>query len=141
MLEKLSPPELLAAFGEMLKTDVAAILRTSPGKIDEQRCLYDMGFDSLMGVELSTAVEMRFGVRLPVMALSENPTIVNLSARLLNQLSSADESGGDLTDVSIADQALQIATQHADDLHADVIADVVTQLRSEEREPAGRIIH
>jgi phthiocerol/phenolphthiocerol synthesis type-I polyketide synthase C len=141
MLTTLSAPELLAAFADMLKADVAEILRISPDKIDENRSLYEMGFDSLMGVELSTAVEVRFGIRLPVMALSENPTIANLSARLLNQLSSAKESGERLAEAEVADRALEIATQHADDVNADVIAAVATHIHSEEPRPATRIIH
>jgi len=141
LLATLSAPELLVAFGEMLKTDVAEILRASPDKIDEYRSIYDIGFDSLMGVELATAVEGRFGVRLPVMALSENPTIARLSARILALLTSVDEAGEGFADASIADQTRQLATQHADDAHADVIATVATQLQSEELAPTGKMIH
>jgi NADPH:quinone reductase-like Zn-dependent oxidoreductase/acyl carrier protein len=141
LIAKLAKPELLAAFGEMLKADVSGILRTSPEKIDEQRSLYDMGFDSLMGVELATAVEMRFGVRLPVMALSESPTIANLSVRVLDQLSGVGGSEQDVADEELADRARQLAMQHADEAHADVIAVVATQLQSDTPESAGRIIH
>jgi phthiocerol/phenolphthiocerol synthesis type-I polyketide synthase C len=38
-----------------------------------------MGLDSLMGVELVLALEARFGIRLPVMALSQSPTISKLA--------------------------------------------------------------
>jgi len=140
LLAKLSTPELLATFGEMLKTDVAGILRTSPDKIDEQRSLYDMGFDSLMGVELVTAVELRFGIRLPVMALSESPSIANLCARVLDQLSGVGGSNEDLPDEDVTDRARRIALQHADEAHADVIATVAAQLQTDKPEPAGRII-
>ena len=141
MLTTLSTPELLAAFAEMLKTDVAEILRTSPERIDDDRSLYDMGFDSLMGVELSTAVEVRFGTRLPVMALSDSPTIARLSTRLLSQLSSAQQARENTKEAVVTEQALEIATQHADDSNAAVIAAVAARIQSEEADPTARIIH
>jgi NAD(P)-dependent dehydrogenase (short-subunit alcohol dehydrogenase family) len=141
LLARLSGPERLAALGEMLKIEVAGILRMSPEKIDEHRPLYDMGFDSLMGVELATAVEVRFSVRLPIMALSENPTIAGLSAKVLDRLTGVGDPGAGLADANVADQAHLIAIQHADDANADVIATVATQLQSGERAPASRMIH
>ena len=45
-----------------------------------------MGLDSLMGVELVVAVESRFGTRLPMMALSESPTITKLATWIMEQL-------------------------------------------------------
>jgi len=141
LLTTLSGPPLLAAFSDMLKTDVAGILRMPPEKIDENRSLYELGFDSLMGVELSTAVDLRFGVRLPVMALSENPTIAGLSERLLSQLSSTDQSSESATETEAAELALEIATQHADDANAHVIAAVAARIQAEEPGPATRIIH
>jgi phthiocerol/phenolphthiocerol synthesis type-I polyketide synthase C len=53
----------------------------APDKIDPKRSLYDMGLDSLMGVELMIALEARFGIRLPVMALSQSPTISQTGRR------------------------------------------------------------
>ena len=141
MLTTLSGPELLAGFAGLLRVDVAGILRTSPEKIDDNRSLYDMGFDSLMGVELSTAVEVRFGVRLPVMALSENPTIAGLSARLVSQLSNGHGRGERDSEVEASDLALEIATQHADDANAQVLAAVAARIQSEDAAPASRIIH
>jgi acyl carrier protein len=128
LLAKLSAPELLVAFSEMLKTDVAGILRSAPEKIDEHRSLYDMGFDSLMGVELATAVEVRFGTKLPVMSLSENPTIASLSARVLAQLAGARDSEEEPADAIVVDHARRIAIRHADGAHTDVIAEVARQL-------------
>jgi NADPH:quinone reductase-like Zn-dependent oxidoreductase/acyl carrier protein len=141
MLTTLSGPELLAGFAGLLRADVAGILRTSPERIEDSRSLYDMGFDSLMGVELSTAVEARFGVRLPVMALSESPTIAGLSARLIAQLSNGHEPGQRGAEVEASDLALEIATHHADDANAHVLAAVAAQIQSEDTAPASRIIH
>ena len=60
MLEELSDTELLATVIEMLKNEVGEILQVSPDKIDPHRSMYDMGLDSLMGVELVVALEVPF---------------------------------------------------------------------------------
>jgi acyl carrier protein len=140
LLTTLSADELSAAFIEMLKTLVGEILRTSPAKIDEHRSLHDMGLDSLMGVELSTAIEVRFSVRLAVMALSENPTIARLSAQIISRLDGRNGAGVNAAHVEAADQARQIATQHADEANADVIALAADKLRSGELAATSRMI-
>ena len=86
MLAELSDTELLSAVIEMLKNEVGEILQVSPEKIDPTRSMYDMGLDSLMGVELVVALESLFGARLPVMALSQSPTIIKLAERIIQQL-------------------------------------------------------
>jgi len=125
MVATLPAQALEAAVADMLKKEVGDILRIAPDKIDEHRSLYDMGFDSLMGVELTTAVEARFTVRLPVMAISESPTVAKLSARILAQLTSADQDGDELDD-----HMRQVATRYADDEHAETYAKVAEDLRS-----------
>ena len=84
MLDELSDAELLSKIIEMLKNEVGEILAGSPDKIDPARSMYDMGLDSLMGVELVVALESRFGTRLPVMALSQSPTIAKLAESSCN---------------------------------------------------------
>jgi acyl transferase domain-containing protein/NADPH:quinone reductase-like Zn-dependent oxidoreductase/acyl carrier protein len=132
LLARLAPDELNGVFIEMLKKEVGEILRIAPDKIDEYRSLYDMGFDSLMGVELSTAVEARFSVRLPVMALSESPTVAKLAARILSQLTGAEGEAEAAQQAEAADQARQIATQHADEEHAETITRTAEELQSGE---------
>ncbi|MDQ8033681.1 MAG: acyl carrier protein, partial [Bordetella sp.] len=75
---------------EMVKREVGEILRVAPERIDALRSVYDMGLDSLMGVELVVALEQRFGQRLPVMALSESATIDKLGRRLVVLLRGED---------------------------------------------------
>jgi len=140
LLTTLSADELSAAFIDMLKKLVGEILRTAPAKIDEHRSLYDMGLDSLMGVELSTAIEARFSARLPVMALSENPTIARLSAQIISQLNGTNGANGNAAQVEKVDQARHIATQHADEAHADVILQAATKLQSGESAATSRMI-
>jgi len=137
MIARMSAEELTATFVEIVKQEVGEILRIAPDKIDESRPLYDMGFDSLMGVELTTAVESRFSVKLPAMALSESPTVARLSAKILSQLTgtqSAEDSD------AAADQARQLASRHADESHAASIVRTAAELESGELDTVARMI-
>jgi NAD(P)-dependent dehydrogenase (short-subunit alcohol dehydrogenase family)/acyl carrier protein len=86
MLAELPEEELSKAIIEMLKLEIGEILRIAPEKIDATLSVQQMGLDSLMGVELVVAVENRFGTRLPVMALSDSPTVSKLAAWIIKQL-------------------------------------------------------
>ncbi|WP_129971919.1 type I polyketide synthase [Pseudomonas sp. SWI36] len=93
MLEELDDDELLERFVDMLKHEVCEILRLPPARLDAQRPLQEMGLDSLMSVELVVALEERFGIRLPVMELSDSSSIDKLAARLLELLRGEAGSG------------------------------------------------
>lgn len=93
MLEELDDGELLERFVDMLKHEVCEILRLPPARLDAQRPLQEMGLDSLMSVELVVALEERFGIRLPVMELSDSSSIDKLAARLLELLRGEASSG------------------------------------------------
>lgn len=91
LLADLSPEELQQTVTELLRAELASILLIDEEKIDVDRSVYDMGFDSLMGVELMTAIENRLGVQVPVMVLSEASTLAKLSAVLIQKLGQADD--------------------------------------------------
>ena len=141
LMAELSPEDLLATFKQMLKEEIGEILRISPEKIEDVRSLYDMGLDSLMGVELGLAIESRFGVKLPVLALSESPTIVKLAEKLLGILKSATTAN----DVSQPDDlALQVqlaASQHAVNLDENALEELTSNIQSNGAAQAGRMIH
>ncbi len=144
MLAELSQDELLATFKQMLKEEIGEILRISPEKIEDTRSLYDMGLDSLMGVELGLAIESRFGVKLPVLALSESPTIVKLAEKLINILKAAgttEESVAVTSKNDLAAQVQQAASQHAVDVDENVIEEVTRTIQSNEFAKTGRMIH
>ncbi len=93
MLAELDDAELLERFVEMLKHEVCEILRLPPARLDAQRPLQELGLDSLMSVELVVALEERFGIRLPVMELSDSSSIDKLAVRLLELLRGEAGSG------------------------------------------------
>ncbi|MGS2744273.1 SDR family NAD(P)-dependent oxidoreductase [Halomonas sp. LS-001] len=90
MLETLPPDELHAAVTDLLRAELASILLIEEDKIDTQRSVYEMGFDSLMGVELMTAIENRLGIAIPVMVLSEASTLDKLAAVLIQKMQHSD---------------------------------------------------
>jgi len=102
-------------------------LHIAPERIADDRSLYDLGMDSLMGIELVSAVEVRFGVSLPIMALSEGPTVGRLVERIVRQLRTpqADQPAIDET----LDAAQRLAVQHASEFDADTVAGVARAVR------------
>ncbi|KPU61416.1 zinc-binding dehydrogenase family protein [Pseudomonas fluorescens] len=86
LLAEMDDHELIELFSEMLKQEISEILRLPTGKLDVTRPLQELGLDSLMSVELVVAVEERFGVRLPVMELSEASNIGKITVRILELL-------------------------------------------------------
>jgi amino acid adenylation domain-containing protein len=62
---------------------VAGVLELEPGRVDPERPLDGLGLDSLMAIELKSAVEADLGRSLPLTALMEGPTIRQLADRLL----------------------------------------------------------
>ena len=140
MLSELSDADLLARLTDMLKSEVGEILRVSPDKIDPARSIYDMGLDSLMGVELVGALESRFGVRLPVMALSQSPTIAKLAQRLTQQLKGSDDMEITSDEKGMLAQAKQLASQHGADISAESIATLVEDIQSQDAAAHARMI-
>jgi NADPH:quinone reductase-like Zn-dependent oxidoreductase/acyl carrier protein len=126
-LEELDDEELAAALAGLLKQEIGEILHIAPERIADDRSLYDLGMDSLMGIELVSAVEVRFGVSLPIMALSEGPTVAKLVERILRQVRTpqADQPAVDET----LDAARRLAAQHASEMDADVVTGVARAVR------------
>jgi acyl carrier protein len=131
----------LSTIIDMLKSEVGEILQVSPDKIDPARSMYDMGLDSLMGVELVVVLEARFGARLPVMALSQNPTIAKLAERIIQQLKGTEETDAASDENELLAQAKLLASQHGAEVSADSIADLAEDLQSRETGSNDKIIH
>ena len=111
LLADLSPEELHSTITELLRAELASILLIDEEKIDVNRSVYDMGFDSLMGVELMTAIENRLGVQVPVMVLSEASTLDKLAGVLIQKLHQRDED----IEESPQDALASLAARHGAD--------------------------
>ena len=141
MLEELSDADLLQACTDMLKNDVGEILCMNPEKLDPNRSLYDMGLDSLMGVELVGAVESRFGVRLPVMMLSRSPMIGKLAEHVVDQLKSGDPADAISEEQEMLIQVRQLADLHGSEASTASLTALAKDVKESENLPNGRIIH
>ncbi|WP_315129188.1 type I polyketide synthase [Comamonas antarctica] len=139
VLAELSDAELQTTLTDMIKAEVGEILRVSPDKIDPNRSIYDMGLDSLMGVELVVALEGRFGIQLSVMALSQSPTITKLAERIGLQLKGSDEAGAAPAESQVLAQTRQLMAQHGSDVSAESVASLAQDIESQGT--AARMIH
>ena len=126
-----------------LRNEVSEILRIAPEKIDINQSLYDLGMDSLMGVELMVALESRFGVRLSVMALSESPSIIKLTERIILQLT--ENIASDDTPIAAEDQTLaqvqQVALQHGSTAKMEEITFLAENIHSADSSSNRKLIH
>lgn len=123
-LEEMNDEQLAEALGEVLKKEIGEILHVSPERIADDRSLYDLGMDSLMGMEMVAAVEARFGVSLPVMALSEGPTVTRLVERIVRQLRVPDAGGDD----DAAQTVARVAAQHASETDTHTLTELANAL-------------
>lgn len=140
LLTELSRDELIAAFSEMLKEEVGEILRIATEKIDEHQSMFNMGLDSLMGVELALAVEARFGVKLPVMALKESPTIAKLAEKLCLQLTAGDAEAEPSADTDKLRQVEEAASQHGIDEIPELLGQIALSIQSGEQASTNKMI-
>ncbi len=90
LLANCSPEEARTQATAMLIEEVGRIMKLAPERIEPQRPLTELGMDSLMAVELRLAVEQRFGVTVPVLALSEGATLTKMASRILASLGGAE---------------------------------------------------
>ncbi len=129
-LEEFDDARLAELFTGIVKKEVGEILRIAPDKLDARQPLADIGLDSLMGVELMTAVEARFGVNIPVMALAESGSIERLVARIVRELRSgraAPEAGEGATE-----EVRQVAAQHARDMDPQQMAALAAAIEAKQ---------
>ncbi len=140
LLLELSSEELLTTLIDRLKHEVGEIIRIAPDKIEATQSIYDMGLDSLMGIELIVALESRFGIRLPVMALSENPTIAKLAERLAQQLLDMTNTESTQAD-TILTQTQQLMLQHGVEESKELLANSLDYDLLQNNNSVERIIH
>lgn len=83
--------DLVATF---LRERVARILGTAPSKLDLEAAMADLGFDSLMAVELTTVLSMELGVELGVVKLLQGVSLQGLAELILEELKLPEPAAG-----------------------------------------------
>jgi len=69
-----------------LRQELASVLGASSVAVSVEQPLSTMGIDSLMAVELRTKIQSELGVVVPIARVLEGPTLRQLTALLLEQL-------------------------------------------------------
>jgi phthiocerol/phenolphthiocerol synthesis type-I polyketide synthase C len=95
-----------AIVAKLVASEVARILRLSAEEIDVARPLDHLGMDSLMSLELRMSIEQRFGIELPIVAISSGSNVNDLAARLFAGLG----TGGPAA--SARDAEMRLIMQH-----------------------------
>lgn len=75
--------EAISTIIKTLSHDVGSIIHVSPVKLDINRSIFELGMDSLMGVELSMIIEKKFAITIPLMLLSEGASITKIANSIL----------------------------------------------------------
>jgi acyl carrier protein len=79
----MTPSEAIQVVQDVLVEEIARILRQPVSTIGVNQPVQEFGVDSLMAVELQTALELRLGLQIPLMALTGASTLKLIAARLL----------------------------------------------------------
>ena len=124
ILKSMSSAEAQTLIAGQLAEEIAKILRISTDKLATDKSIFELGMDSLMGMELILAVEEKFGVRLPVMALTEGTTINKIAERISNQILTSDVE----IVTSVQTLITETAAKHGQTMSAEQIEQLATQL-------------
>ncbi|MGR8933295.1 MAG: SDR family NAD(P)-dependent oxidoreductase [Gammaproteobacteria bacterium] len=128
MLASLSDEEALQTVMQLLAQEVAQILRLPEDKIDREKSVFDLGMDSLMGMELVTAIENRFALRLPLMALAEGASIKRIAERMIEQVRGGDEHE---TEHQPQQMIAALASRHESELSSETVEKLVRGIKVE----------
>ncbi|MBM4791787.1 SDR family NAD(P)-dependent oxidoreductase [Streptomyces sioyaensis] len=86
-LAALDEAEQRQALSALVRAHVAAVLNhTDPDEVAPHRAFRELGFDSLMAVELRNALSAAIGTRLPATLIFDHPTPAALATRLRTEL-------------------------------------------------------
>jgi len=91
-LRELPDAEVQAKLADIIAESITRTLRLPDGDIDRNRALSEFGMDSLMMLELRLAVEEKMGIEIPLMSLTANLSIAEISKRLTVMLRNQDKA-------------------------------------------------
>lgn len=98
--------EAISILTGVITSEVAEILRISASEVDIHQPLGSLGLDSLMALELRMSLESKFGLELPLMAITSVQNLRDLAARVLEILHAS------VVDVDTVSDGLQDALYH-----------------------------
>jgi len=92
MLRELPEEEVQGKLADIVVANITRTLRLPTGDIDRNRALSEFGMDSLMMLELRTAVEEAMGIEIPLMSLTSSLTVIDVSKRLASMLRNQEKA-------------------------------------------------
>ncbi|MGM0586110.1 MAG: KR domain-containing protein, partial [Pseudomonadota bacterium] len=99
----LPPAEAEARICDLLAAETSRILRLPTEEIDPRQPLTEMGFDSLMAVDLRMAAEETLGVDIPLMSLAGGATLADIARRVRERVGAPPEPDAPPQDADLAD--------------------------------------
>ncbi|HPE60022.1 MAG TPA: SDR family NAD(P)-dependent oxidoreductase [Thiolinea sp.] len=136
LITGLAPEQVHALVTDLLIAEVGEILRLPREKLSADKSVFDLGMDSLMGMELVMAIEERFGVRLPVMALTEGATIHRIAEKISAGLLSGSEAAAT---GSVQQSVADVARRHGTALSEEQLARLAASVDVDEAANAGPV--
>lgn len=110
-----------------VRHELAQILMIPEEKIDLDKSIYDMGMDSLMGLELVTGLEAKLGIQIPVMALSETPRLNALSDKIIQLIQQDDSQSTE--EEALFTSVKNLATVHSQEVEEDQLREFSQTLK------------
>jgi acyl transferase domain-containing protein/NADPH:quinone reductase-like Zn-dependent oxidoreductase/acyl carrier protein len=126
----LNQEETVGLLQEHLAQSIAGILRMDPMKLDRRKSLFDVGMDSLMAVELAATLEESLEIKLPMMVLSEGPTVLRLAERISGMIliESQEHPKESKSDVLQESMRLLAAQHGAEELSEEDLTEIASSL-------------
>ena len=120
MVTSMSPEEVLEVLQATLVQLVAQILHVAPEKIDRERSVFELGMDSLMGLELRMSIEEKLGVGIPSMLLSQDIGVRRIAELIRDQLLGEASAAAEAPAASVSERAY-LQARHAENLDERMI--------------------
>ena len=130
MIAGLDQPAAVRKLTAVFRAEAAIILRQPVEEVDPARPLTELGFDSLMGVELKLSAEEKYGAVLPGLSISDGSTLTTIAARVAADLMAAHPAEGGAAAESALDA---LAARHVDADVRAAIADRLAERRPDQR--------
>ncbi|MEM7189795.1 MAG: SDR family NAD(P)-dependent oxidoreductase, partial [Pseudomonadota bacterium] len=108
-LASLPPREALKMITAVLVTETATVLHQPEDEVDPRRPLGEIGFDSLMAVELRLGLEDKIGVSLPMLSLADATTLTDVAVKVLQTI----RNGGLESEHEEGSALDELVSQHA----------------------------
>jgi len=130
------PTERQQFLSTRIRDQLARVLGMSPGKLDVEQPLLNLGLDSLMAVEIGNQIQAMVGVEVPAMKLMEGISIAGLSVYVIEQLN-ADETAAAAPPAAepTAEEVLERVQELSDEEVDVLLHEMVAGEASEEANP------